>query len=70
MRLDHSVLGNGSFFHSSIVSKVQVKSCVSVPHYLISTQFSSLSLELIFSLGQLELEFGDLPVTLQTSFFF
>lgn len=70
MRLDHSILGNGSFFHSSIVSRVQMKSCLTVPHYLVSTQFSSLSLELIFSLGQLELEFDDLPVTLQASFFF
>lgn len=52
--LDHSVLGNGSFLHGSIVSKVQMKSCLLLPHYLVSTQFSSLSLELIFSLGQLE----------------
>lgn len=67
---DHSILENSSFLHGPIVSEVQMKCCLTLLHYLVSTKFSSLSLELIFSLSQLEPKFDDLPVTLQTSFFF
>lgn len=52
--LEHRSLGNSCFLHGSIVSNIHMKCCLTVLHSWVTARFSSLSLEFIFSLGQLE----------------
>lgn len=63
------LLKHSCFLHDSIVSSIHTECCLTLLHTE-SLQFSSLSLAFIFSLGQLEPKFDDLPVTQQTSLFF